>query len=401
MDIPYRQLSPREALRTYCDWLLEQRITEPFHFLRCVEGKMQCAEWYMISYPLRTLMLGTRVLGDDGYLRAALPFIELYLTEQLPNGGFTSNYRRTPSAQLGKKAFHEILRTGKVNLADNGSNITSLIQAAMATSGETRERYLKAARRWLDEWVPLWALPEGGYGNGIWKGHKLNSPYTCAIGTVCAALSAFTLATGEREFVENAQRAILFQCDHWLPDGRPIALDCYPLPRKSALDDYGHSFYLLEGMCWTHAASTDETLRQRVAERLKLWIFGEKGLLSQWRNGWFNFQTVAYPPDWEVEPSLPMSRIGIRAGWELAKANGIVHFLAYYLRHIADDPTLRAAVQEGIEHLSHPLHARMGGVASDPLRSYGSFAVQATGFAGLSLADAIEPDSVFRCVTRK
>jgi hypothetical protein len=37
----------------------------------------------------------------------------------------------------------------------------------------------------------------------------------------------------------------------------------------------------------------------------------------------------------------------------------------------------------------------MSGICSDPEESYGEFAVQATGFAGLSLADGIQNDLVF------
>ena len=52
-------------------------------------------------------------------------------------------------------------------------------------------------------------------------------------------------------------------------------------------------------------------------------------------------------------------------------------------------------VELGIKYLSHLLKARMSGVASEPEESYGIFAVQAAGFAGLSLAEAIKADSVF------
>lgn len=395
MEMTYRQLTPIEALRTYSDWLLDQRVETPFPFIRCVEGKRHAAEWYMITYPLRTLLLASRLLGGEKYRLAAFDFLDRYVGEQLPNGAFTSNYRQRTGESLTKKEFQEILRTGKVNLADNGSNVSALILGAAMADGERRARYVKSARRWLDEWVPLWALPDGGYGNGIWGGHKINSPYTCAMGTTCAALSAFTRLTGEREFVENAERAMKFQCGQWLPDGRPINLDCYPLPRKTALNDYGHSFYLLEGMVWTHAVSTNEEIRALIAKRLTEWIFGKEGLLSQWRGNWFNFQIVAYPPDWEVEPTLPMSRMGIRPGWDLAKSNGIPHELLYYLNHVEDKPELREKVEAGIKFLSHPLKARMSGVCSDPEESYGSFAVQSTGFAGLSLAEAVRKDSVF------
>ena len=399
MEMQYRQMQPEEALRLYADWLLEQRTNEPFPFFRCIENKRQRAEWYMITYSLRTLLLAADLLKADKYRAAVFEHMDLYVGEQLPNGGFTSTFRRQPSAGLSRKEFHEILRKGNVNLADNGSNVTALVQAAKAAPKDKRDKYLQAARLWLGEWVPLWALPEGGYGNGIWGGHKLNAPYTCAMGTLTATLAAFTLATGDSEFIENAERCMLFQCSHWLPDGRPINFDCYPLPRKTALTDYGHSFYLLEGMCWTHCASKSSEVRALIAKRLEEWFFGKAGLLSQWRDSWFNFQICSYPPDWEAPPApLAMSRLGLRPGWELAKSNGILFAFQYYLNHINNDPRLREKVELGIKYLSHPLKARMSGVCAETDESYGTFAVQSTGFAGLSLAEAIRPDSVFESV---
>lgn len=398
MDIPYRQLDAESALRLYADWLLEQRIEEPFPFFKALQQGSQKAEWYMIFYPLRSLMLASDLLGEEKYRETAFDFVDIYLSEQLPNGAFTSNYRRQPTSKLTKREFHEILRTGKVNLADNGSNVTGIVQAAMGASGERRERYLEAARRWFDEWVPIWALPDGSYGNGIWGGHKMNAPYTCAIGTTSAALAAFGAAVGESEYVENAERCIRFQCEHWLPDGLPINFNCYPRPSQSRLNDYGHTFYLLEGMCWTHFASKNGEVRSLIEKRMTEWIFGEAGILSQWRDSWLNHQMTAHGP-WGDE--MRMSREGIRPGWELAKSNGILHALKYYLRHVDDDARLKEKVDLGVKYLAHPLKARMSGVCSDPDESYGDFAVQATGFAGLSLAEAIRPDAVFESVRRR
>jgi|GEM_PF-806951 len=399
MEMQYRQMQPEEALRLYADWLLEQRIEEPFPFFRCLEQKRQKAEWYMITYPLRTLLLASDLLKTDKYRSVVFDFMDRYVGEQLPNGGFTSTFRRQPTSGLSRQQFHEILRKGNVNLADNGSNVTALIQAAKAAPKDKRDKYLQAARLWLGEWVPIWALPDGGYGNGIWGGHKINTPYTCAMGTASAALAAFSLATGEKEFIENAERCMQFQCGQWLPDGRPINMDCYPLPRKTALNDFGHSFYLLEGMCWTHCASKNAEVRALIAKRLEEWFFGKEGLLSQWRDSWFNFQASGYPADWEAPPApLTMSRMGLRPGWELAKSNGILFAFQYYLNHINNDTRLREKVELGIKYLSHPLKARMSGVCAEPDESYGNFAVQSTGFAGLSLAEAIRPDSVFESV---
>ncbi len=51
--------------------------------------------------------------------------------------------------------------------------------------------------------------------------------------------------------------------------------------------------------------------------------------------------------------------------------------------------------ESGLGHLGTPLRARMSGVMSDPEDSYGAYAVQATGFAGLSLLDVVRPGAVF------
>ena len=405
-------LDPGEALRMYCDWLLARRTEEPF--FKCVEKEVPQYEWYMIFYPLRTLLHGYRILGDKRYLEAALPCLDAYVSEQLPNGGFTSNFRQCPTSRLDKREFQEIVRQGRVNLADAGSNVAGLIQAAACAEGERKTRYLEAARRWFDEWATIWALPDGAYGNGIWYGHKINAPYTMAMSNVATAFSMFYRVTGESEYRTHAENCMRFQCQkHWLDDGRPVNLSVYPLPCEYAIDDYSRIFYLLEGLCWTHSVTEDVELKQLIESRLKAWVSGENGILSQWECGWFNFNSTdnfPHPGAWDNRlpildetdeervrrrKFLPSSRLGIRLFWELAKSCGIPHGLAYCARRVTADAKLAGIVEQAVQFLCTPRDARMAGVMSDTNRSYGAFAVQATGFAGLSLAEAIRPGSVF------
>ena len=119
-------LTPKEALQTYADWLLNQRTDD--HFFKCHARGTQRYEWYMIFYCVRTLLCAGRLLGERRYIEAVLPYFDNYVSEQLPNGGFTSNFRKNPTSRLAKAELHEILRSGKVNLADAGSNVTALIQ---------------------------------------------------------------------------------------------------------------------------------------------------------------------------------------------------------------------------------------------------------------------------------
>ncbi len=392
MEIPYRQLEPREALKVYCDWLLEQRTDD---FFRVFERGRPMYEWYMVFYPVRTLLLGGKLLNEPKYIEAALKYVDIYLTEQLPNGGFTSTYRRTPTASLTKSQIKEVMRTANVNLADNGSNVLAIVQASEYVTGKKRQKYLDAARKWFDDWVCIWVLPEGGFNNGLWGGRPSEGPYTCAIGTTSAALAAFGRVTGEYEYIETAENAIRFQCNHWLDDGRPINFDSYSYPHEQVLTDFGHTFYLLEGMTWTHSVTKDEELKKLIEERMRQWIFGEKGILTQWGDSWFNFMVVAVP--WEKLPEgMIASRMShIRLGWEMAKSNGIISQFLYYLDNIEDNPVLREKTERALKYLCHPLKCRASGVMSDPEESYGAFAVQSTGFAGLSLSQAIKKNSVY------
>lgn len=390
----YKQLTPIEALKLYCDWLLIQQDGD---FFNCREREKDVHEWYMVFYPIRTLLITGVILKNEDYLKTAEKYVDTYITEQLPNGAFTSNYRRKNTKSLSKSEFFEILRNGKVNLADNGSNVMGIIQAAACFGGSKKNKYINAAKKWLDNWVPIWALPEGGYGNGIWCGHKLNSPYTCAMANVSTAMAAFSRLTGEREYIENAEKCMEYQCSKWMDedDGRPINLDCYPSPFQSVLTDFGHSFYLMEGLCWTHSVSDNNHIKSLIESRLKQWIFGEKGLLSQWTNSWFDFMAVSNQVENINGKMIPSSRNGIRIGWEMAKSNGIIHAFLYYLNHIEENEHLRKTTNTALSYLSNPLKARMSGVMSDPNESYGAFSVQATGFAGLSLAEAVKADIVF------
>ncbi|MBE6930498.1 MAG: hypothetical protein E7463_09485 [Ruminococcaceae bacterium] len=396
----YEQLTPGEALESYCDWLLTQQTQDEvgtFFYIKGASG-MRSREWYMIFYPLRTLLLAGKLLNRPDYTEAVWKYFDNYVGEQLPNGAFSSNYRRQPSETLTKKDIQELLRSGKLNLADNGTNTHALIQAAMMCDDPVRkERYLKAVGHWLDDWVSIWALPNGSYGNGIWGGHKLNGPYTIAL-NAATSMSAYTLATGDYDYVENAENFIRWQAGHWLEDGRPIRFNCYPEPEAGTfIDDFSRIFYVMESMCWIHYASKNEEVRKLIEEKLKAWIFGSCGILTQFPSNALWFQQTSLPgPD-----GLVSSRREARTMWEYAKCTAIPSLFSYYLNNIEENAQLRETYEKAIRFLSNPLHAVTIGVAGDPNAPMGYFAVQATGFAGLSLAEAIRPGSSFSCIGGK
>jgi len=119
MNISYQQLTPSEALKSYSDWILDQRVQEPVPFFRSHHGYA----WYDVFYPARTLILCGKLFEDSSYIEACIPYMDAFLSEQLPNDAFTAHYRRVPTERLSKKDFEAIMRNGCVNLADNGSNV--------------------------------------------------------------------------------------------------------------------------------------------------------------------------------------------------------------------------------------------------------------------------------------
>ena len=383
MKIRYEQLSPRDALETYCEWIMD-------HIQQY--DTLPTFSWYRLFYPLRVLLLGSKLLGRRDYAEAAFHHMDRYIAEQLPNGAFNAYYRNLPTERMTRAEVEEVFRTGHLNLADNGSNVHALIQGAAAADGERKERYLAAARKWLDGWVPVWSLPNGAYGNGIWAGQKLNAPYTMAI-NVCSAFAAFTQITGDEHYIRNAERFAMFQCDHWHPCGVPVRFNLYPKPDDHTLvGDYSRIYYLLEGLIWTHYISRDQAVRERIGSRLTEWI--EKDLLKRWPDNrcWFdmNKSDLRHIEHGDYGDS-GHDIVGFY--WQAAKCAGIPHLLAYYLNHIEDRADLRRKVCQGETFLCNPLNARMLAVMADDAEPV--FCLQATGFAGLTVASALDPNCIF------
>ena len=398
MKINYgEENSAAETLDMYCRWILEQEYDagERGKFLYCGKNTF---EWYMIFYALRTLSLGGALLNKPEYTKAAEPYFDTYCGEQLPNGALSSNYRGKPAAQMTAQEMEDLIRCGKLNLADNGSDCQALVQAAVLTSSpERRERYLNTVRDWLDKWVPIWALKDGSYGNGIWAGHKLNGTYSCAV-NVCSALASYGIVSGDERYIRNAEGFASFICDHTLPDGRPIFFNVYPRIRQFILDDFAHMFYTLEGLCWTHYASKNEEVRSKIATFMKNWIFGKYGILASWPKhfNWFDGNYISF---WDAKDEhgeeLESFSMWVRPGWKNAKSNGIPHLFSYYLNHIEENDELRDRVERGTRYLCRPLDAMVNGVMANPREHYGHFAVQSTGFAGLTVSEAIKPGFIF------
>ena len=84
---------------------------------------------------------------------------------------------------------------------------------------------------------------------------------------------------------------------------------------------------------------------------------------------------------------------GVRFYWQASKAAGMSGLLSYYVNSIEDRADLRDRVERGGKYLCNPLKARMLAVMADDVEP--DFCMQATGFGGLGVAEALAPNSTF------
>ncbi|MEN6604772.1 MAG: hypothetical protein ABFD86_20350, partial [Bryobacteraceae bacterium] len=197
---------PRRALKAYCEWLLTKRLPNGFLGDQESFGTHVNHYWYTTAYPLRTLMAGYRIFGERRYLDAATAILDHLVEEQLPNGAFQQVYRAKPTSQLTEEELHEIYTKRWMNMADVGSIATALGVAARYVDEPRKSAYVKALRRYCEEFATQFQKPNGGFTNGIESGVRQTNIYSVATGTEAAAFAALYASTGERRHLEVAER---------------------------------------------------------------------------------------------------------------------------------------------------------------------------------------------------
>ena len=193
--------------------------------------------WYTSAYPIRTLLAGSEIFADDRYRIAAQEVLDLFVLEQMPEGGFPQSYQgRGELAKLPAAELDAIRARTWMNLADIGSTVSALAFAIRYVTGERQTRYRAAVRKYLDEWARPFQQPSGGFTNGWLAGHHAKWIYSIATGTTALSFAFYAAATGEHGYIEVAERAVEFLVRDWHDDGRPYIwpFDWY-YPRLSLL----------------------------------------------------------------------------------------------------------------------------------------------------------------------
>ncbi|MBC8875756.1 MAG: hypothetical protein H8E44_40535 [Planctomycetes bacterium] len=361
---------PRRTLQLYCDWLVENRRKDGF-FCR------NSAEWYRSSYPIRTLLAGYDIFGRKAYLDAATVCLDKLVTEQLPNAAWSSGFRNKPVAERTEAEIHKAV-TGTTNTADVGCISTCLAVAYPYVDDARKKTYRNALKRYAEEYAAQWQLPSGGFTNGRWAGRDMTTPYSVATGTQGMSFCSLYAITGDRKYLEIAERATNFLLDNWQEDGRPIhhhhSEDTTQVLDLTEAEDQGNLFYYHEAILWVWHWTKDEALKEKIRTVYTWHIKGTEGLLRNRENGvWWS----------------------LGRAWGNAKTGAMPLVLIEYDRSMCDAPDVREAVRRCTVFLTHPDFAKRIGVMCEPSMPWGLHSMQATGFAGLLLAELVKPGVTF------
>lgn len=376
----------RATLRDYCDWFCSHRLPNGFIGDAWHSGPSISYGWYPAAYPIRTLLAGYEIFGTATYLDAVVAILDQLVEEQLPNGAWEQNCRNKPTRELSSAEIDEIFKHHWVNTADIGSIVTALAVSCHYVTPPRRRVYLDAARRYCDSWASRWQLPSGAFTNGLEAGVAETEAYSVATGTEAAAFAAVYAICQEPKYLEKAQRAAEFLLDNWKSDGRPIG---YPDPSANMgksyvqpVNQFGDILYYHDGILFVYHQTHDPKFREKVRKVYGWHINGARGLLQDLGNSSW----------WPLQDS-----------WDNSKSAGMLQvFLAY--RRMVKDAGVERTIGLMRKFLCTSKFARLLGVmvdhpdlpwGGDSLQSWAGFAIAATGFAGLSVAEMIKPGMMY------
>jgi hypothetical protein len=381
----------RAMLEQICEWLLKVRRSDGF-IGDFEEGKRL---WYTASYPVRTLLAGYALLHRSMYRDAVFGMLDRFVSEQMPEGGFTQSCRGTPTALLTEEELEKVRRSNWMNLADVGSMVAALAAACHYAEGERRGCYEAAVRKYLDQWAMRFRSREGGFTNG-WTLAMDDKVYSVATASTGLACVLFYTVTGEDHYLAVAEEAALYLAENWNPDGRlwnHIYKGTYPgHDHYQDVREFGDGFYTLETIAAVLTVSTRAEAGEKLFSVLEAYLFGEKGLFAlkgeeAWwplENCWHNSKSAGNPVlldvylrFWERFGKNVLYRDQAAGELSLCRKFLATPRFAYLLGVMCDEPDK-----------TYPF-------AKHSIQCWNGCAAAATGFAGIAMAQMLSPGLIF------
>jgi len=380
---------PARVLRRICAWLVAHCRADGFIGDTWATGTDY---WYTTSFPVRALLAGYDILGDERYLDAALAVLDLFVGEQLPNGAFQDRFRGKPTAELGPAELENSLQS-RLPMSDVGSVVSALAIGSHYAPAPRKERYVRSVQLFCDNWASRFQQPSGGFTDGQWVPYE-GLIYSCATAIEAATFSLAYAITGRTHYLKVAADAIRYLLPDWRTDGRMtgraphwVVRSGQPFVMESLY--FGDMWYYDEGFVTTSLHAQDDDLCHRIDEALGWRVFGSQGLLhTMGGQVWWPIQNI----------------------WNNAKSIGLVQTLLHARVCGTSTPALEEALVRTRKFLCTPEFSRRLGImvedAEHPARVYGfqtwsGMRMEATGFAGMTLAEMIQPGVLYLASSRR
>jgi hypothetical protein len=272
-------------------------------------------------------------------------------------------------------------------MSDIGSPVSALIIGSQYVSSVKRKCYLRAASRFCDNWASPFQMRSGGFTDGQWHGFE-GKIYSCATAIQAALHSLAYRVTGNVSYRRVAQRAIEFLLADWRSDGRMLGRGPHWYFRNGepfVLEPlhFGDMWYYDEGFIttWHHAPLGE--FRDRIHQALRNRVYGTAGLLRSLDGDvWWPLQDI----------------------WNNAKSIGIVQTLLFARQYGLSSPHLESALADLNRFLCTSTYTERLGIMSDDaerpavlhgLLTWSGMTNEATGFAGMTLAESIKPGVLY------
>lgn len=381
----------KAALKKLCDWICNSR--RPDGFVGDMEEGMRL--WYTASYPVRTLLAGYQLFKEQLYFDVSIKLIDLFVSEQMPEGGFTQAYRAMPTKEATQEELEQARQDNWMNLADVGSMVAALAIATKYVEGERKERYLNAVRHYLDDWALRYRQENGGFTNG-WIRRIASKVYSVSTSNTALSLSMFYKLTGEEKYLSLAQDAVRLLLKDWSKDGPNwnfIFDGTFPgHDHYQGVNEFGDGFYTMESLMALLEISNDNGFKKEIIDGLRCYLYGEKGLFAYMgENSWWPLQNNWHNSKSAGNPILlqDLLRFGEKYGAtkdELEAARKALDITTKFLCTPKFSSMLGVALGDPTNDYPFGVHS---------IQSWTGCAAAATGFAGIALANLTCPGIIF------
>jgi hypothetical protein len=356
-----------QVLRQICDWTIKVE-------LRTGELKIQekrRTSIFINSNLARVLIAAYTIHGEEAYLQEALAWFDRLVDLQqvaIATNGDTAGW------------WGDFSPTANIYFGDAGTSATALAGAVRFTDGARRAAYVQALQRYATfvrfgckedpqaqgrggspGWITMTGPDRGAIGTGYYKGKLATAPYTIATSvTGCGFFSALYGLTHDPASLEIAEAAGRWLLQKRAPDGHmPYTIENriheeWPINTLS---------YVSDGLIGLYRRTPNESMKSAIAASINRnvnWLINQQNSQGLW---------------------------GKMRSEDQQRSQGAINLMVLYYSDVSPEKLVLESIERNYRFFLTP----------ENLQKFGIFELSiSTGFAGLSIAEVLEPGITYR-----